>query len=1470
MPRINRIRVINFSYNNDSRHILDETFNFHGGENALLNLANGGGKSVLVQLFLQPVIPNAKIQGRNLAGFFHKKRLPAYIMIEWKLDDAGGYLVTGVAIVSVEAGTEDEKSRIRYFTFTSKYTGANPFDIANIAVVSRRGSVLDVLPFREARDMMGDRERKDQFNFGYYHEDEGDRYRKYLAGFGIVQDEWRNIIARINDSEGGIEEIFQKYKNSGQLLNEWIIKTVERAMSSNLSEASRLEEMLSGLVREVIENERFIVEKQLLAGFLDRFGEQLGLLDGLLKGLEEQGRLAGRLSALHAYLASGARALLERYEENEQGIVACRAEEQRLQLEERSEDYLRKGAAHEQTVQRLAAIEAAGRETETALQQAERQSKILRAARIAGEIAQKKAELAGIEEQLAAAREQGDTDGRLRSLEYSLRVLYESRLGDLAKVRSRLGADRTDREGQAQAAGKELQEVDRERSLLDAERGGLEERWSNFQKEEREILRRLGLDLRRNLLGELDAAEAAKTRVALERARDGLAGERSGLKAEREAGAQRCRVIDGEERDLRAASIEEKAALTGLDREIAQYEQEERAIEAILNRYGLAPELRFDQERLAADFGKLLKDLGARRDETVSARDEAAEALRSLRNGMLHIPPEWAELLARLDIEYDTGESYLRNQPPEIRQRLLEGNPVLPYTFIMSGADIDRVASAAGGMTARRVIPLIAYEDLGMTLESEGRLARTGEGVAFVCLYEGRVFDSDSLAELVAEFERRRGATLEQHDHYADAYQTAVSDRAACSRFSYGAGHHRKLEQQRDQCARRRQDLQDRIAGLAEERDRLAGRDGELGQKLEQLQAALRQAEERAAAFAGLVAREEQYQACCTRLTTVLDQVAALKTRKLMLERKLSGLQKEAQGLAQEIWRRDQEWQEAEQQYRIYREAPAAERVDGSIEDLEQRLKALKEQYSGDIRQLEERKRQRETEYAVKQKELRKLGLEEREYAGAVCDEQAEERISEELAGLVRQQQENQVELKQAIREEASAGTYKKNALEEVRRLGVEAPLSPAEITGDFEGRRRLARRRLKELDEDNNRIVRQKDEYSRLRERIEQAIGPGTIEPESGFTPEPDVGAQTNSLEQFFRRLKDDNRNAAAGLRERYLGLKAEYRDRQNHNIDNIFKGLDPLWERTGLEFDGFFYLYERMKIHAEKLGELITLYENQLANLERNKKDMVQQSFLHGRRICEEIQRISDNSKVRIQGRTRAVQMLKIEMQHDTDEASLQRMAQHIEESVSAVREETRLAKREDEIAKTIARRMSGREMLNVYLGNAHIPISVFKIDLNMQNSHLKLWEDAVRENSGGEKFVVFFSVLSALMAYTRARAMEEAGADAEADTRVLLMDNPFGPISSEHLLGPLFEIARKHRTQLICLSDLKQNSIMNCFNLIYMLKVRSAAIGGNEYLKFEEVIRDESAIKDDERLEKAVFRTSEVKQLALFDEG
>ena len=51
-----------FSYNHDSRHIVDENLQFPGGQNALLSLANGGGKSVLVQLILPGHCPQRQDQ----------------------------------------------------------------------------------------------------------------------------------------------------------------------------------------------------------------------------------------------------------------------------------------------------------------------------------------------------------------------------------------------------------------------------------------------------------------------------------------------------------------------------------------------------------------------------------------------------------------------------------------------------------------------------------------------------------------------------------------------------------------------------------------------------------------------------------------------------------------------------------------------------------------------------------------------------------------------------------------------------------------------------------------------------------------------------------------------------------------------------------------------------------------------------------------------------------------------------------------------------------------------------------------------------------------------------------------------------------------------------------------------------------------------------------------------------------------
>ncbi len=68
---------------------------------------------------------------------------------------------------------------------------------------------------------------------------------------------------------------------------------------------------------------------------------------------------------------------------------------------------------------------------------------------------------------------------------------------------------------------------------------------------------------------------------------------------------------------------------------------------------------------------------------------------------------------------------------------------------------------------------------------------------------------------------------------------------------------------------------------------------------------------------------------------------------------------------------------------------------------------------------------------------------------------------------------------------------------------------------------------------------------------------------------------------------------------------------------------------------------------------------------------------------------------------------------------------------------------------------------------------------------------------------------------------------------ESKVLIMDNPFGPITSEHLLKPLFEISKKYNTQLICLTDLKEHTVFDRFNLIYSVNIEREIGREEEYI-------------------------------------
>ena len=113
MPSINRIRVNNVKYNFGTQGYDDFSMRMYG-RNTLYDLANGGGKSVLMLLLMQNLIPNCTLDDKQPIEklFRDPSNTVIHSLIEWKLDDCDikdglRYMTTGFA--AKKAATTDEE-----------------------------------------------------------------------------------------------------------------------------------------------------------------------------------------------------------------------------------------------------------------------------------------------------------------------------------------------------------------------------------------------------------------------------------------------------------------------------------------------------------------------------------------------------------------------------------------------------------------------------------------------------------------------------------------------------------------------------------------------------------------------------------------------------------------------------------------------------------------------------------------------------------------------------------------------------------------------------------------------------------------------------------------------------------------------------------------------------------------------------------------------------------------------------------------------------------------------------------------------------------------------------------------------------------------------------------------------------------------------------------------------------------------
>lgn len=286
MPHINRIRVNNVKYNFGTQFYDDFMMRF-SAKNTIYDLANGGGKSVLMLLLMQNLIPNCTLDDKQpIEKLFRTGEGSSVIhsMIEWILSDAHiknnfKYMLTGFcARKAKDNGEEVQKNtaEIEYFNYVIFYRKYNEHDIKNIPL--QNGG--ERITYTGLKSYLKELEHADHNLEVHIFERKGD-YQRFIAEYGLYESHWE-IIRGINKTEGHVRTYFEtNYKTTRKVVEDLLIEQIiQKSFQNRFSNRNEEDVMaktlldikdklleLSGRKEEIHNYDR---QMELLENFSDR------------------------------------------------------------------------------------------------------------------------------------------------------------------------------------------------------------------------------------------------------------------------------------------------------------------------------------------------------------------------------------------------------------------------------------------------------------------------------------------------------------------------------------------------------------------------------------------------------------------------------------------------------------------------------------------------------------------------------------------------------------------------------------------------------------------------------------------------------------------------------------------------------------------------------------------------------------------------------------------------------------------------------------------------------------------------------------------------------------------------------------------------------------------------------------------------------------------------------------------------
>ena len=265
MPQINRVRVNNVKYNFGTQFYDDFMMRFNC-RNTIYDLANGGGKSLLMLLLMQNMIPNCTLDEKQpIEKLFRKGSGNTCIhsLVEWKLDshcqrDGYRYMTTGFCArrarsaeeredaqdkeaymaaatdtgnMTSRSSTASDNTSIEYFNYCIFYKKFGPDDIKNLPLVHNGERVT----YNGLKAYLRDVTKEDKDIEVHIFDRKGD-YQSFISKYGIYESAWE-IVRGINKTEGHVRTYFEtNYRTSRKVVEDLLIEEIiQKSYNNRLS-----------------------------------------------------------------------------------------------------------------------------------------------------------------------------------------------------------------------------------------------------------------------------------------------------------------------------------------------------------------------------------------------------------------------------------------------------------------------------------------------------------------------------------------------------------------------------------------------------------------------------------------------------------------------------------------------------------------------------------------------------------------------------------------------------------------------------------------------------------------------------------------------------------------------------------------------------------------------------------------------------------------------------------------------------------------------------------------------------------------------------------------------------------------------------------------------------------------------------------------------------------------------------------